>query len=86
MSQAHADNHPAERYAELPEKTREWLENLRPEDITEITVMRDTFNKARIIAKFGRWLFLTVIAAIIMGATFGESVAKLLRLFHGGKP
>lgn len=79
---------PVDRYAQLPESTRRFIERLDEEDIAELNEMRLSFHRAKTIGWFFKWLVITVIGAFMGAVAFGESVIKsaewLGRLFGRG--
>jgi hypothetical protein len=72
-------------YEHMPEETRGWLRDLRSEDIKRMRDISETFDNGRVILKFGKWVGGTIVAAVILGATFGKSVIDIYHLIRGGK-
>jgi hypothetical protein len=75
---------PAERYNQLPESTRKWLESLREEDIDKIREFADIMLRAKLFASVIKWTLVTSLGAMIFGLQFGETLAKYFAWFTGG--
>ncbi|RWN33416.1 hypothetical protein [Mesorhizobium sp.] len=75
------DDQPAERLAELPRETREFLSDLTREDIATIS---DGLPIIRMIIGFGKvakWLAITSLGLMVGVVMLWESVAKILSWF-----
>lgn len=72
---------PAERMAELPEETREFLSDLSKEDIA---TLKTGLPLVRMIVGFGlvaKWLAITSLGLIVGTAMLWESALKILAWF-----
>jgi hypothetical protein len=77
---------PVDRFVHLPEETRKWLEQLRPEDLKDLDEARRFHHDAKAVGRFAKWLALGVAGAFLLAAQFGDSVVKLFgMLFRGAK-
>lgn len=75
----------ADRYAELPARTREWLEGLNERDITTLNEAIRFQEQARTIGKFGKWLLISFAGLVISLTAFGNAVSKLVIFATTGK-
>lgn len=75
---------PVNQFDQLDDATRKWLEELSQEDIDEIRAAVKFFRDSKTVGKFGKWVLYTTAAAIITGASIGESVMKWLGLASKG--
>lgn len=81
----HSDGEPhAERYSQLPEETRNWLESLRKDDIETLEEVRRMYEKTRTLGSFTKWLLLTVIGIFVGAASFGDSIIRVFAWLRGG--
>jgi hypothetical protein len=74
---SHLYHNPIERFWQLSETTRKWLENLRPEDIKE---MNDAIKLKRKIEAGGwlfKWISITIVSFFVGAAALGESLQKV---------
>lgn len=69
---------PAERLAELPEETREFLSSLSKEDIETFRMGLPVFRKLMGTGQVLRWLGLFVISLAAGIVLLGESISKIL--------
>jgi hypothetical protein len=67
---------PVERFGQLPEKTRHWLENLREDDIKELKDAVSFYRTARAVGRFNKWLIITIVTIFIGAAAFGDALLK----------
>ena len=67
---------PVERFGHLPEPTRQWLENLREDDIKELNDAVRFYRTAKAVGRFNKWLIITVVTLFIGAAAFGEALLK----------
>ncbi len=81
----HLYHNPIHRFGHLPETTRQWLEDLRPDDIAKIQEAVKFYNTARSVGRFNKWLILFVISTFIAAVAFGKSVAEFWAWFHSAK-
>lgn len=72
------DDHVARTFNQLPRNTREWLSNLREEDIEEIEDAREWLRDFKTVGRVGRWFILGVVAAFagLLTVTQGWGVIK----------
>jgi hypothetical protein len=88
MSREHEET-PLDRYAQLPEGTRRWLERLDERDFEQYEEMRQSFERAKTLGWFFKWLFISVLGTFVGVVAFGEALAKSMswlgRLFGGVK-
>ncbi|WP_244430507.1 hypothetical protein [Brucella rhizosphaerae] len=72
----------ADRMIELPEETREFLSQLREEDIDLMKHGLDLIRSLRTIGRFMRWVVLAVLAVLIGVVSLYENTMKLLAWFQ----
>lgn len=72
----------ADRMIELPEETREFLSQLREEDIDLMKHGLDLIRSLRTIGRFMRWVILAVLAVLIGVVSLYENTMKLLAWFQ----
>lgn len=77
---------PVERFNQLPEPTRKWLEDLREDDIKQLNDLVRILNSSRILGGALKWVLLTMLAALMFGIQFGEAIARYWGLIKGGGP
>lgn len=79
---------------ELPDQTREFLANLRPEELKSLRVLvelsaddiQEGFKLVRdvkTVGRFGRWFTLTVVSILVAAVVFYENVIKLVGYIKG---
>ena len=77
---------PVERFGQLPETTRKWLESLRPEDIK---ALNDTVRMKESVESAGhflKWLSIFIVAIFVGMAQLSDAIQKLwVWLSHPGK-
>lgn len=76
---------PAERYADLPEETREFFESLRPQDIQMLTKSIDFMRSAETMGRFAKWVVVLIVGMFLSMVAVGEGVRTVFSWF-GGKP
>lgn len=69
---------PAKRMMELPEETREFLAQLRPEDIATIKDGVHLVNAVRTVGTFAKWLIVGILGLFVGAVMFVESIQKML--------
>ncbi|KAB2680590.1 hypothetical protein F9K78_15670 [Brucella pseudintermedia] len=72
----------AHRLVELPEETREFLSQLREEDIDLLKDGLDLIRSLRTIGRFMRWLILGILAILIGIVSLYENAVKIWAWFH----
>jgi hypothetical protein len=77
-------SNPVDRFAHLPETTRQWLEELRKEDVDDLRRILQGFRKTGTVLWFFKWIIITVASGFVGTVAFGESVAKTLSWLKGG--
>lgn len=68
---------PVERFAQLPEPTRAFLEDLREDDLKDLAEAIRFYHSVRVIGRFWKWLIITTVAIFVGAATLGEAIQKL---------
>lgn len=76
---------PADRFAQLPESTREWLEQLREEDIQSIHEATKFYHDFKGFGKISKWIVITIVAIFITASQFSDAILKLLGWIRGGR-
>lgn len=74
---------PIDKYSQLPETTRDWLEGLRPDDTKEIDDVRRWFRNSKIITAFGRWLVVAMVAVFLATGQATELFFKIISRITG---
>jgi hypothetical protein len=73
----------AERLAELPEETRQFLTNLSREDIETIRVGLPVFRKVMGAGQVLKWVGFFVLSLAAGIVLLGESIMKIIGWFKG---
>ena len=77
---------PIDRYGQLPEGTRRWLENLREDDLKELDEERKFYRSVKTIARFNKYLVMLIVGIFVAAVQFGESISKFfVWLSHVGR-
>lgn len=79
----HEYRNPAERYNQLPKGTREFLEQLREEDIDRLKAAMQLYTQIAVFGTGIKWIFITLLGALLFGAQFGEAVMKYVNWIRG---
>ena len=74
---AHLYQNPVERFGQLPEPTRQWLENLRQDDIKDLNDAVKFYHATAAGGKFIKWLAIAVVAIFVGSAALGHAVQDL---------
>lgn len=85
-----------EKLIELPERTREFLAGLRPDEIDTLTMLvelpaddvREGFQLVRdirTVTRALRWVILTVLAVLVGGVALYENFVKFIGYWKGAK-
>jgi hypothetical protein len=82
MAREHEDK-PLDRYMQLPEYTRRWLERIDEDDLKEFEEIRNSYVRARTLGWFFKWLFISVLGTFVGVVAFGEALAKALSWLTG---
>ena len=73
---------PVHRMAELFEETREFLAQLRQEDIKTLKDSLRLVTAIQTVGSFIKWLIVGILGIAVGIVMFGESVAKILMWFR----
>jgi hypothetical protein len=73
----------ANRFDDLPPKTKEFLMGLRPEEVETLGDGIRLVNSIRTVGNFVKWLIVGILGLALGTVMFGESVAKILAWFRG---
>lgn len=79
-------HNPVDRYAQLPEPTRRWLEHLRPGELDEIEEALNFLRSVKSTTRFVKWLTVSAIAVLLLMSQLGESFLKVWHMFVGPRP
>ena len=71
-------------YDRLPLETRKFFRDLRQDDIADLSSAVDFMHSIQTVGRFTKWLLIGVFGVFFGAATFGDSVAKIVKFFHGG--
>ena len=83
---AHLYHNPVERFGQLPGPTRQWLEDLREDDIKEMEEERKFYRTVKTIIKFNKYLAMFIIATFVGAVQFGDAVQKFINwVIHIGR-
>ncbi len=78
---------PVRRFHQLPEPVREFLEQLREDDINEIKEAIRFQRSAKVVGKFSKWLIISVATALVGAVAFGKAILDALSwIAPGGRP
>lgn len=73
-----ADRRAAEKYADLPDATRRWLESLREDDVTDLKEAQKLYRRLQAITWFWKWVFLTALAVFAAATQLGEHIVSII--------
>jgi len=73
---------PVDRMVELPEETREFLSQLREDDIRTLKDGLRLVTATMIVGKFVKWVIVGILGIAVGIVMFGESVAKIAAWFR----
>lgn len=73
----------AERYSDLPESTRRWLEQLRVADIETLEEAQRMYEKTKTLGTVAKWMLLTIIGIFITAASLGDSIIRMITWLRG---
>ena len=76
------DAEAVERLVELPPETREFLAQLRQEDINTLKDGLRLVNATMIVGKFVKWCIIGLLGILAGVVMFGESVMKIAEWFR----
>lgn len=71
------------RYVDLPPKTREWLDNLRPRDIEDYEAAIKLYRDSQTLKRFWKWAALIIISGFAFATQISEYLVKVLALVRG---
>jgi hypothetical protein len=74
---AHLYRDPIDRYGQLPEWKRRWIEELTEEKIKDQDDATRFYHGAKAGGRFVKWLMITIVAVFVGAAAFGDAVQKL---------
>lgn len=69
---------PVDRMAELPKETREFLAQLREDDIKTLKYGLRLVTAMSIVGNFTKWVIVGFLGMVVGVVMFGESVAKII--------
>src|SRR4051812_8710328 len=67
---------PVDRLAHLPEPTRLWLEELRPDDLDDIRKILEGYRRTGTILWALKWAVITLGSGFVAAVAFGEKLLK----------
>lgn len=70
---------------QLPAKTRAWLADKREADLVLLDKMMERERTMQSLGRISKWLFLTLIALIVMMGEVGQAFHRLVNFITGGK-
>lgn len=73
---------PVARMAELPEETREFLAQLREDDIQTLKDGVRLVNAIKTVGSFFKWLIVGILGFVVGIVMLGESVGKIIAWFR----
>ena len=71
----------AKRFDDLPEKTKEFLSNLRDDEVDTLADGIRLVSAMRTVGAFVKWLIVGILGLFLGVVMFAESVAKILAWF-----
>ncbi|MCW2275155.1 hypothetical protein GJ654_10495 [Rhodoblastus acidophilus] len=74
------DEHRAH-FAALPRETREFLANLRPEDISELHDVIVWQRSARTVGRITYWIITTIVGIMIAAVALGEKIQSVFAMW-----
>lgn len=74
---------PAERLAELPKETREFLSSLSKEDIDVMRTGLPVFRKVMGAGQVLKWVGFSILSILAGVVLLGESIVKIIGWFKG---
>src|ERR1022692_3943715 len=78
---------PIERFGQLPESTRRWLEDKRPSDLKDLDDAVKFYHATAAGGKFIKWLAIAVVAIFVGSAALGHAIQDLWSwIFKAGHP
>lgn len=73
-------------FKELPDSTKEFLRNLRAEDIEEINQAMIMAKTIRTMGNVMKWVSITIVAVFMGAASLGDALIKvkgyIIQMFH----
>jgi hypothetical protein len=83
MSEEH-DRRVVERYADLPEDVRVWLERMAPQDVRTLTEGVHMIRSMLTVGRLMRWAVILLVGAVIGLVGLMEAMERLAHRFKGG--
>ncbi|ABA04799.1 conserved hypothetical protein [Nitrobacter winogradskyi Nb-255] len=74
----------AKRFDDLPPATKEFLTNLRPDEIKTLNDGIRLINSALTVGRFMKWVIITMLGILAGIVMFGESISKIASWMKGG--
>ena len=71
----------AKRFDDLPEKTKEFLSHLRPDEVDTLHDEIRLVSAMRTVGTFVKWLIVGILGLFLGVVMFAESVGKILAWF-----
>ena len=81
MTQKPADHQV--RFADLPEETQEFLEDLRPEELSLLREAIRFMGAVKTVGTFVKWLIILICGSFIGAVAFGEALMKVKNYLLG---
>lgn len=78
--------HHVDRYADLPEEVRSWLEHMRSEDVSQLQNTIAFYRWASTTSRYVKWSVLFILGIFITTATAGDSILKVWHWMFPVKP
>ncbi len=80
------ERQPADRYADLPEKTREFIEQLREKDVDLLNKAIEFMRSAETMGRFARFIAVLIVGSFLGMIAFGEGLKTFAGWFSKGPP
>ncbi len=72
------DRRSPDNYTDLPDHVREFLEDLREEELDLLHDAVVFMNTVRLVGRFMKWMIITVIGAFLGAAGLGDAITKIM--------
>lgn len=73
----------AQRYYDLPQWKREYIEGLQPSDIEDDQAIRQLFRDSRAVKRFWKLAAILIFSAFAFATSLGEYVVKFVAMIRG---